>query len=123
MGSSEVSTYGDIYSFGILLLEMFTGKRPTDHIFMDGLNLHKCVKMAIGERVSEIADASLQVGNPSQSINDALKECLSSILKIGVACSVEYPTDRKNISDVVPALKKIRAALVGLEVKNFAIGL
>ncbi|KAL6143173.1 hypothetical protein ACLB2K_053868 [Fragaria x ananassa] len=111
---SEVSTYGDVYSFGILLLEMFTGKRPTDHIFMDGLNLHKCVKMAIEERVSEIADSSLvQEGNRSQSTNDAFEERLSSILEIGVACSVESPPDRKNISDVVSELKKIRATLVG----------
>ncbi|KAL6199321.1 hypothetical protein ACLB2K_029105 [Fragaria x ananassa] len=71
---SEVSTYGDVYSFGILLLEMFTGKRATDHFFMDGLSLHKCVKMAIGDQVSEIADPSLvQVGNPSQSTNNALE--------------------------------------------------
>ncbi|XP_004309032.1 PREDICTED: probable LRR receptor-like serine/threonine-protein kinase At3g47570-like [Fragaria vesca subsp. vesca] len=111
---SEVSTYGDVYSFGILLLEMFTGKRPTDHIFMDGLNLHKCTKMAIEERVSEIAYSSLvQEGNLRQSTNDALEECLSSILAIGVACSVESPTDRKIIKDAVSELKKIRATLVG----------
>ncbi|KAL6126933.1 hypothetical protein ACLB2K_074978 [Fragaria x ananassa] len=111
---SEVSTYGDVYSFGILLLEIFTGKRPTDHIFMDGLNLHKCVKMVIGERVSEIADSSLvEEVNPRQSTNDVVEECLSSILGIGVACSVESPTERKNIGDVVSELKNIRATLVG----------
>ncbi|XP_004309034.1 PREDICTED: probable LRR receptor-like serine/threonine-protein kinase At3g47570-like [Fragaria vesca subsp. vesca] len=111
---SEVSTYGDVYSFGILLLEMFTGKRPTDHIFVDSLNLHNCVKMALGNLVSGIADSSLvQEGNPNQSTNDAFEERLSSILEIGVACSVESPPDRKNISDAVSELKKIRATLVG----------
>ena len=37
----QVSILGDIYSFGILLLEMFTGKRPTDDMFKDGLSIHQ----------------------------------------------------------------------------------
>ncbi|KAI8531158.1 hypothetical protein RHMOL_Rhmol11G0115800 [Rhododendron molle] len=41
------STVGDVFSFGILLLEMFTGKRPTDNMFNDHLNLHTFVKNAL----------------------------------------------------------------------------
>ena len=48
---NEVSPYGDIYSYGILLLEMFTGKRPTDSIFQDNLNLHDFVKAALLEQI------------------------------------------------------------------------
>ncbi|XVF83935.1 hypothetical protein PTKIN_Ptkin16aG0534300 [Pterospermum kingtungense] len=53
MGSS-VTTYGDVYSYGILLLEMFTGKRPTDKMFKENLNLHNFVKSALPNQVAEI---------------------------------------------------------------------
>ncbi|KAJ0086289.1 hypothetical protein Patl1_07624 [Pistacia atlantica] len=36
----HVSRPEDIYSYGILLLEMFIGKRPTDEMFKDDLNIH-----------------------------------------------------------------------------------
>ena len=36
---SKPSTSGDVYSFGILLLEMLVGKKPTDEMFKEGLSL------------------------------------------------------------------------------------
>ncbi|KAK3431451.1 hypothetical protein EUGRSUZ_E03143, partial [Eucalyptus grandis] len=52
----EVSREGDIYSYGILLLEMFTGLSPTDDIFRDNLTLHSFVAEALPERAMEITD-------------------------------------------------------------------
>jgi serine/threonine protein kinase len=56
---SSVSTLGDVYSIGILLLEMFTGKSPTDEMFRDSLDLHKFSEDALLDRIWEIADATM----------------------------------------------------------------
>ncbi|MFS8013082.1 putative protein kinase RLK-Pelle-LRR-XII-1 family [Helianthus anomalus] len=56
---NEMTKEGDIYSFGILLLEMITGRRPTDPIFQEGLKLHEYVKMALPDRLKEIIEPTL----------------------------------------------------------------
>ncbi|KAM5550835.1 putative LRR receptor-like serine/threonine-protein kinase [Rosa sericea] len=118
---SEVSTYGDVYSFGILLLEMFTGKKPTDHMFSDGFNLHYYVKTALPKRVADIADSLILQGgniNVEESHNlsslraQKIEECLTLIFGIGIACSVESPSTRKDISDVASELHSIRDNLL-----------
>ncbi|XP_030964849.1 probable LRR receptor-like serine/threonine-protein kinase At3g47570 [Quercus lobata] len=56
---SEPSTEGDVYSYGVLVLEMFTGRMPTDDMFKDGLNLHNFVKMALPKRLAQVVDPML----------------------------------------------------------------
>lgn len=121
---SEVSTYGDVYSYGILLLEIFTGKRPTDEMFKDGLNLHNLVKTALPERAVEMTDpillqervtgetvANTSDCNESSQSNKILLQCLNSIYEVGLTCSAELPTVRMNMSEVVAELCLIRNKL------------
>ncbi|GAV75467.1 Pkinase domain-containing protein/LRR_1 domain-containing protein/LRRNT_2 domain-containing protein/LRR_8 domain-containing protein [Cephalotus follicularis] len=116
--SSEVSAYGDIYSYGILLLEMLTGKRPTDDMFKDGLSLRVFVEMAIPDQVKEVADSTLldetmDTGDfngkeLSTTSGGKAHEILISILKIGVLSSRESPSERMNIKEVITKLQQLK---------------
>ncbi|XP_040957993.1 probable LRR receptor-like serine/threonine-protein kinase At3g47570 [Gossypium hirsutum] len=96
---SELSTKGDVYSYGILLLEMFTGKRPTDEKFKEGLSLHNFVKSALPDRVIEILDPILFEERVQQETlkgkclrNEIHLQCLNLIYEIGLICSAESPS-------------------------------
>ncbi|XP_027093214.1 uncharacterized protein [Coffea arabica] len=116
-----VSSNGDVYSFGILLLEMMTGKKPTHPLFTGGLDLHTYVEMAIPERVMDIVDPVLlcedhrrttAANNRSSPLGETkcnlLEQCLISLLKVGLACSMHLPEDRINMTQVVCRLKSIK---------------
>ncbi|XP_065637134.1 probable LRR receptor-like serine/threonine-protein kinase At3g47570 [Quercus suber] len=117
---NEVSIYGDVYSYGILLLEMFTGKRPTDNMFHDNLSLRDFVKETLPKQIIDIIDPAIlgEGQKEERRINDTcngnrngsfkIHECLILILGIGVACSTEIPRERMNISAVVVELLSIR---------------
>ncbi|KAK4780246.1 hypothetical protein SAY87_016352 [Trapa incisa] len=122
----EVSIQGDVYSYGILVLEMFTGKRPTDEIFTDGLNLHSFAKAALPEHVYEVVDPFLmkefhddELGGSSyvraSRQNNKLRKIqgwLASIIRVGVVCSSEMPDDRMSAAEAVVALKVIQKELL-----------
>ncbi|XP_031115316.1 probable LRR receptor-like serine/threonine-protein kinase At3g47570 [Ipomoea triloba] len=118
---SEVSKSADVYSFGILILEIFTGRRPTDELFKDGLNIHNYAKAALPVRGMEIADpiliqerdeqAQIKQNHKSHNRNDEFQECLVSLLEIGVTCSEESPRDRMNIGEVVGKLNILKKSL------------
>ncbi|XP_039166968.1 probable LRR receptor-like serine/threonine-protein kinase At3g47570 [Eucalyptus grandis] len=121
----EVSREGDVYSYGILLLEMFTGLSPTDDTFRDDLTLHSFVTKALPEKVLEITDSILlqeresHLGpyNPPHWLSksdDIIQECLLMVYNIGVACSYEVPGRRMSISGVANKLHQIREKLFAL---------
>ncbi|KAH7548320.1 hypothetical protein JRO89_XS14G0101900 [Xanthoceras sorbifolium] len=116
---NEISTNGDVYSFGILLLETVTRIKPTDVMFKGDFNLRSFARMALLDRVMDIADPMLmneEIVNTNHRMRQALynnqEECLISMVRIGVACSVESPHDRMNISRVVHELQSEKKLLL-----------
>ncbi|KAK3428768.1 hypothetical protein EUGRSUZ_E00237 [Eucalyptus grandis] len=113
---SMASREGDVYSYGILLLEMFTGVSPTNEMFRENFNLHKFVKEALPEQLLEITDPLLlQEMESHKGIGrgDAARDCLEMVYRIGVACSVQARRERMNITKVKAQLRFIRDKLHG----------
>ncbi|KAF5808835.1 putative protein kinase RLK-Pelle-LRR-XII-1 family [Helianthus annuus] len=106
---SEMTSNGDIYSLGIIVLEAMTGKHPTDDIFNEDLCLHKFASMALLDNVIDIIDVNIL--NLYQEYNEEnamkIEECLTLTIKIGVACSVDSPTQRMDIKKVMRDLQQI----------------
>lgn len=74
--NGQVSILGDIYSYGILLLEMFTGRRPTDDKFKDDFSIHMFVSMALPDHVMDILDPSMPLDeeNDEEQIEEGIEE-------------------------------------------------
>ncbi|KAL5699414.1 non-specific serine/threonine protein kinase [Ranunculus cassubicifolius] len=108
----EVSTRGDVYSYGILLLEMFTSKKPTNDMFQNGLSLHSYSKIALQNQVMEIVDTTM-FPNETEGVHNTefstkTQECLVSVIQLGVACSGESPVERMTVKEVLTELYRIR---------------
>ncbi|PHT61769.1 hypothetical protein T459_34373 [Capsicum annuum] len=107
---AKVSMLGDMYSFGILILEVFSGKRSTDTMSQESFSLHHFVTRALPKGVMELLDRRAldcemtgKATNEKEcwaNLNKQQVECLISVFEIGVACSAESPRDRLTMRQV-----------------------
>ncbi|KAL1818051.1 hypothetical protein ACET3Z_020625 [Daucus carota] len=112
----EISTEGDVYSYGIFLLEFFSGKRPTE--CSDGSNLHEYVRNALPYKVIDITDPRILLDQEEHGLaannRASMEVCLGSIYEVGILCSQEMPQNRIDIGVAIKQLHVAREKLLQL---------
>ncbi|KAH9747807.1 protein kinase domain-containing protein [Citrus sinensis] len=114
-----VSTCGDVYSFGILMIETFTRKMPTDEMFTGETSLKKWVEESLRLAVTEVVDAELLSSEEEEGAEYAAKtKCISSIMSLALKCATDIPEERMKVKDALVDLQKIRTNFL-MDVQEF----
>ncbi|KAM0848821.1 hypothetical protein ACQ4PT_054134 [Festuca glaucescens] len=110
--TGKVSTNGDTYSFGITLLEIFSGKSPTEDSFGDGQTLQGFVGAAFPDRTEEVLDTTLLVTTEFDGDYSgvSVRDCLVSAIRVGLSCTRAAPYERMSMRDAAAELRTIRDA-------------
>ncbi|XP_044367130.1 receptor kinase-like protein Xa21 [Triticum aestivum] len=104
--SEEISTKGDVYSFGVLLLQLITGCSPTDEKFNDGISLHEFVDRAFTKNIHEVVDPTMLQDNSNAT--DMMENCVIPLLRIGLSCSMASPKERPDMGQVSTEILRIK---------------
>ncbi|GAB4831317.1 hypothetical protein Ancab_005328 [Ancistrocladus abbreviatus] len=94
----RVNEKSDIYSFGVVILELVTGKRPVDHEYGEK-DLVKWACSTIDQKgVDHIIDIRLDT---------FFKEEICKVLNIGLLCTSPLPINRPSMRRVVKMLQEV----------------
>ncbi|CAN4090331.1 unnamed protein product [Withania somnifera] len=106
-----VSTSGDVYSYGIMLMEVLSKRRPTDKgICNENLDLRKWIIQAFPGTMLDIVDDNLF--SREEQITCRSEICIVSMIELALDCTKETPESRITMKDVVKRLNKIKNAFL-----------
>uniref|UniRef100_A0A7N0UZR5 Protein kinase domain-containing protein n=1 Tax=Kalanchoe fedtschenkoi TaxID=63787 RepID=A0A7N0UZR5_KALFE len=102
----QVSPKSDIYCLGIIILEIVTGKFPSQYLLngKGGTDVVHWVHTAISEqRESELIDPEI-ANSSSESVSD-----VEMLLRIGAECTHTNPDKRPSLNQIISRVEEVKA--------------
>ncbi|GLT74653.1 hypothetical protein SLA2020_464400 [Shorea laevis] len=103
----KVSQKADVYSFGVLVLELLTGKAPTHALLNEeGVDLPRWVQSIVKEEwTSEVFDLELL---RYQNVEEEMVQ----LLQLAIDCTAQYPDKRPSMFEVTRRIEELRRSIV-----------
>ncbi|CAA2998131.1 MDIS1-interacting receptor like kinase 1 [Olea europaea subsp. europaea] len=96
--SLKVDEKSDIYSYGVVLMELLTGRRPLDREFQESVDI-------VGWMCKKMHDKSLEEAlDPTVGNTKHVQEEMLLVLRIAILCTAKLPKDRPSMRDVLTML-------------------
>ncbi|KAK9144355.1 hypothetical protein Sjap_004258 [Stephania japonica] len=100
----QVDEKSDIYSYGVVLMEMLCGRRSVDRDFGEGNSIVDWVRSKIKEKdgLSEILDK--KAGSGCKQV----MEEMVMVMRIALLCTSRNPADRPSMREVIAMLNEVK---------------
>ncbi|XP_021724122.1 leucine-rich repeat receptor-like tyrosine-protein kinase PXC3 [Chenopodium quinoa] len=100
----QVTAPGNVYSYGVILLEILTTHLPVEEAFGEGADLVKWVQSAPmrGETPEQILDARLS------TVSFAWRKEMLAALKVALQCTDTTPAKRPKMKKVIEMLQEVK---------------
>ncbi|MFS7931825.1 putative protein kinase RLK-Pelle-LRR-XII-1 family [Helianthus anomalus] len=99
----KVTTKVDIFSFGIVMMEFITRKRPTG-LTEDDITLPQLIEQSLSNGINGL----IEIVDPDLASDSSTKhDVVEQILQLALCCTRSDPDDRPDMNEILSSLTKI----------------